>query len=91
MISGRELLLLCEKDSDTADTVASIDGITRVEPDDANALDEALWDLYRRHVVLGVMRVPSNAEVAPFSREAVNKQFGALLADVACAGRRPPA
>jgi len=45
-----------------------------------------LWDLYRRHVVAGVINSPLPSEVGRFSRETANRKFLAIMTSVT-AGR----
>jgi hypothetical protein len=83
LISGREILLLCEDDCETAQLVKGIRGVNQVDSRDPAALERALFDLYRRHAVAGSMTVPTMEEVRKFSREAPNEQFWCLIDKVA--------
>jgi glycosyltransferase involved in cell wall biosynthesis len=84
--SGREILLICENNSDAALMLQGMRGVTRVDPADQTALNAALWDLYRRHVVAGVINSPLPSEVGRFSRETANRKFLAIMTSVT-AGR----
>ena len=53
LASGRENLLLCEDDSESAELVAKIPGVLQVDSLNAEALDRVLIDLYDRHVIQG--------------------------------------
>jgi hypothetical protein len=86
LASGREILLICEEDSETARVTAGIGGVTRADPCDAERLDAVLLDLYQRHAVAGRARVPAAAEVRRFSRSFSNARFGALLGALAPLG-----
>lgn len=81
--SGRENLLICENDSETAQVVAGISGVKQADPRDPAAMEEVLLDLYRRHVMEGRLTAPSMSEVEQFSRAAANEQFWALLRSIA--------
>jgi hypothetical protein len=83
LISGRENLLVCENDCETAQLVKGIRGVNQVDSRDPSALERTLFDLYRRHAVEGSMTVPTAAEVRKFSREAPNEQFWCLIEKVA--------
>jgi Glycosyl transferase 4-like domain len=87
LASGREVLLICEDDCETARLVRGIKGVTQVDPADFRALTDALLDLYLRHVVKGEMTVPAEADVSKFSRAVANEAFYAVLASVAPLGR----
>jgi hypothetical protein len=90
LISGREILLLCEDDCETAQLVKGIRGVNQVDSRDPAALERALFDLYRRHAVAGSMTVPTMEEVRKFSREAPNEQFWSLIENVAGLATDPP-
>jgi hypothetical protein len=79
LISGREMLLVCENDCETAELVKGIRGVNQVDSRDPSALERTLFDLYRRHVIAGTMTVPTAEEVRRFSREAPNEQFWCLI------------
>jgi glycosyltransferase involved in cell wall biosynthesis len=86
LASGREVLLVCEDDCETARLVAGIRGVTQVDPGRPQALADALLDLYTRHVVAGRLTAPAEREVSKFSRTAANRRFHAVLASVAPLG-----
>lgn len=79
LISGRENLLVCENDCETAQLVKGIRGVNQVDSRDPAALERTLFDLYRRHAVAGTMTAPAAEEVRQFSREAANEQFWCLI------------
>jgi Glycosyl transferase 4-like domain len=83
LASGRENLLLCEDDSESAQLVASIPGVLQVDPLNAEALDRVLWDLYERHVIQGRLQAPAPADIAAFSRAAANDTFWQIMRSVA--------
>jgi glycosyltransferase involved in cell wall biosynthesis len=83
LASGREILLLCEHDCETARMVAGIRGVLQVDPADSGALSAALLDLYTRHVVGGSLTAPAAADVQRFSRSAANERFHTLFASLA--------
>jgi len=83
LASGREILLVCENDSETAQVVAGIPGVMQVDQADPKALEAALMDLYQRHVVEGKLTAPDKAHVLPFSRNAVNEKFLSVMRSVA--------
>jgi serine acetyltransferase len=83
LASGREILLICEEDCETAQIVVGIRGVTRVDQSDPHVLDAVLLDLYNRHVVAGTACVPVEADVRYFSRLQANVRFAATLAAVA--------
>ena len=83
LTSGRENLLVCENDSETARLVAGIGGVNQVDSRDRSALERTLLDLYRRHVIEGRMTVPAPEEVRRFSREVANEQFWSLIGKAA--------
>jgi glycosyltransferase involved in cell wall biosynthesis len=68
MASGREVLLLCETDSDTGRLFEGRQGVLRVDPAFPVELDDALLALYQRHVSSGHACVPTAADVTEFSR-----------------------
>ena len=87
LAKGREVLLICEDDCETARIVSGISGVIQVDQRDPDALVAALADLYRRHVTEGVASVPAPEDVARFSRAPSNERFLALLTSLAA----PPA
>jgi hypothetical protein len=83
LASGREVLLICEDDTEPAQIVAGIRGVIRVDQSNAQALVEVLRDLYNRHVVAGTASVPTEAEVRRYSRALSNERFWVVLTSVA--------
>jgi hypothetical protein len=83
LASGRENLLLCEDDAESAQLVAKIPGVLQVDPRNAEALDRILLDLYNRHVIEGRLRAPAQQDVAAYSRAAVNEAFWRVMQSVA--------
>jgi serine acetyltransferase/glycosyltransferase involved in cell wall biosynthesis len=79
LASGREVLLICEEDCETANVAAGIRGVTRVDQSDSQLLDAVLLDLYERHAVAGTACVPAEADVRHFSRALANERFAATL------------
>jgi serine acetyltransferase/glycosyltransferase involved in cell wall biosynthesis len=89
LASGREVLLVCEKDCETAQVVSGIAGIIQVDQRDPESLLTALADLYRRHVVEGVASVPAETDVRRFSRAPCNERFHALLTSLVSSRSQP--
>lgn len=83
LAAGREILLICENESETAQLVANIKGVHQVDARNPEALEETLLDLYRRHVNSGFMCPPSTEEVLKFSRALANEQFWSIFDSVA--------
>jgi hypothetical protein len=83
LASGRENLLLCEDDSESAHLVAKIPGVLQVDPRNAEALDRILLDLYDRHVIQGRLAAPAQQDVAAFSRAAANEAFWRVIKSIA--------
>jgi hypothetical protein len=83
LASGRENLLLCEDDSESAQLVAKIPGVLQVDPRSVEALDRVLLDLYERHVNQGRLRAPTQQDVAAFSRDAANSTFWQIIKSIA--------
>lgn len=79
LASGREILLVCENESETAQVVAGINGVIQVDQSDPAALEQVLLDLYRRHAVEGKLNAPAEEDVFRFSRTAANQQFMAII------------
>jgi hypothetical protein len=79
LASGREVLLVCENDSETAQLVAGIAGVMQVDQADPEALLRVLTELYRRHVVEQKLTAPSVETARKFSRESANGQFLAVI------------
>lgn len=88
LASGRENLLLCEDESESARLVARIPGVVQVDPRHPLALDQALLDLYERHVNHGQLRAPMETDVAAFSRASAHEAFWQILTSIAPFGAR---
>jgi len=82
LASGREILVLCEQQSETARIVDPIQGVIRVDPQRPHQLLAALEDLYARHVQQGRLRAPRDEQVIPYSRRFTNEQFTAVIAGI---------
>ena len=82
LASGREVLLFCEDDCETARLVSGIAGVNQVDPANFKAVTEVLLDLYSRHVVAGQLTSPAEFDVARFSRQAANRAFLEVLESV---------
>lgn len=82
LASGREILAICEADSDTGRLLESIPGIIRITPGDQEALNAALADLYERHVVNGLLRQIAPEDVQRYSRAAQNEVFRKIVSSV---------
>jgi serine acetyltransferase len=83
LAAGREVLLICESDCETARVVSGIGGVTQVDQSDPQVLTNVLLDLYNRHVVSGTLRVPAEEDVRRFSRALANERFHAVLSSIA--------
>jgi len=83
LASGREVLLICEDDCETARLVSAVRGVNQVDPADFHALTQTLLDLYNRHVVRREVTAPAETDVSRFSRASANGDFYAVLASVA--------
>jgi hypothetical protein len=83
LASGRENLLLCEDEAESAHLVAKIPGVLQVDPRNAEALDRILFDLYERHVIQGRLHAPVEQDVAAFSRAAANDAFWRVMRSIA--------
>jgi glycosyltransferase involved in cell wall biosynthesis len=83
LASGREILVICEDDCETARIVSGITGVVQVDQSDPEALVRVLLDLYNRHVVAAIASVPADADVRRFSRALSNERFHAVLTSVA--------
>ena len=83
LASGREVLLICEDECETAQIVSGIAGVIQVDQSDPKVLMNVLLDLYHRHVVAGIASVPAEADVRQFSRAFSNERFHAVLTSVA--------
>jgi len=82
LASGREILLICEDDCETAQIVSGIAGVVQVDQSDPDVLVRVLLDLYDRHVVAGTASVPAEADIKRFSRAFSNERFRAVLASL---------
>jgi hypothetical protein len=83
LATGREILLLCEDDCETARIVSGIGGVTQIDASDFARLTAFLLDAYNRHVTNGVLVCPSPDEVTRFSSTATNETFYAILSSIA--------
>lgn len=83
LASGRENLIICEDDSESAQVVANIPGILQIDPQNSEALDRALLDLYERHVICGRLRAPAQQDVAVLSRAVANETFWRVIRSIA--------
>ena len=79
LAAGREVLLICEDNCETARLVGGIRGVIQVDPSDPRILSEVLRDLYTRHVVEATPAVPAKEDVHRFSRALANERFHAVL------------
>jgi hypothetical protein len=82
LASGREILVLCEAESETARIVDPLEGVTRVDPRDSQELDRVLYDVYRRHVNGGRLNAPQQSQVLQYSRDFMNAKFLQILQSV---------
>ena len=82
LASGRENLLVCEDDCETARLVVGIKGVNQVDPADSTAFSKVLLDLYERHVDHGVLTSPNSSELDAYSRENANRAFLSVLTSV---------
>lgn len=82
LVANREILVICENDSETARVVKGIHGVNQVDSRNRADLERILLDLYQRHAVEGIMTVPSAEEVREFSRSAANEKFLRIIEDV---------
>jgi serine acetyltransferase/glycosyltransferase involved in cell wall biosynthesis len=83
LAAGREVLLICEDDCETAQLISGTNGVIQVDQSQPQRLTEVLCDLYDRHVVCGSLRVPAEADIGRFSRTEANEHFHQVLASVA--------
>lgn len=79
LAAGREILLICESDSETSRVVAGINGVNLADPRQLGHLEAVLLDLYRRHVIGRRMSVPPEDDVRRFSRASANRQFWSIV------------
>jgi len=82
LASGREILLLCEDDCETAQLVAGIPGVNQVDATNFSALTAMLRSLYDRHVRAGKLTSPAESDISRFSRQAANAAFLEVLQTV---------
>ena len=82
LASGREILLVCEDDCETARLVSGIKGVNQVDPVNFQAFTDTLRSLYTRHVVAGQLTSPPELDVVGFSRDAANRAFLEVLRSV---------
>jgi hypothetical protein len=75
LASGREMLVICETDSDTGRLLSGIPGASIVAPGDQPSLEQALRAMYRRHVVEGRSAASSPDDVRRYSRSGQNQLF----------------
>jgi hypothetical protein len=79
---GREVLMLCEPDSDTASVVRRISSVTCAQSSDAIGLRKVLLDVYDRHVGQGCLRTADPKEITEYSRSVQNERFISLIQSV---------
>jgi glycosyltransferase involved in cell wall biosynthesis len=77
--SGREMLLIAERDSDAARITRESGAGRVVEPEDKAALYTNLQELYTYYVERGLPYIPNEERVRKFSREYQNRIFVDLL------------
>jgi hypothetical protein len=82
LASGREILAICEAQSDTGRLLGSIEGANCVEPQDLGRLLEVLRDLYRRHVVDGLAQPVPADQGRHYSRDAQLRRMEMILGKV---------
>ena len=82
LASGREVLAICEPDSDTGRLLATVRGVTQVAPDHQTAIESALESLYQRHAIDGTLTLPAREDVRRFSRQNSNDIFKRILGAV---------
>jgi len=82
LASGREILLVCEDDCETARLVSGIKGVNQVDAVNFQAFTNTLRSLYTRHVVAQQLTSPSELDVVGFSRDAANRTFFEVLRSV---------
>lgn len=75
LASGKEILAICEPDSETGMLLADVAGPICVTPGDQHSLEAALTDLYNRHVVQGTLHLIDPKDVQRFSRSRQNEVF----------------
>jgi head-tail adaptor len=87
LAAGREVLVICEDDCETAQLVAGIRGVIQADQSNPVTLTQVLLDLYNRHVVTGTLRVPAEEDIRNFSRAQANERFGNVLGSVGTPNR----
>jgi glycosyltransferase involved in cell wall biosynthesis len=87
--SGREVLLISEKNTDVFRMFDGIAGISCVETDDAAALDQTLSDLYQRHAVDGRANPPASETARSFSRTVQQQRFRSIMTEQGIFPRTP--
>ncbi len=92
LASGREVLAVCEPESDTGRLLATVRGVTQVPPDDQPGIESALSSLYQRHVIQGTLTVPSREDVRRFARRFSDEIFKRIVSGVtsgqdSCSGK----
>lgn len=87
LASGRENLLVCEDDCETARLVSGIPGVNQVDPEKSEKLTATLLSLYDRHVRIGQLASPDGPGLAMFSRAASNEAFFKLLHSISLHGQ----
>jgi hypothetical protein len=85
---GREVLVLCEPDSDTARIVNGLAGVTAARSSEG-LLRSTLRNLYQRHAVEGRLCAPPPEVVARFGRSAQNERFRKLIQHIASGATTP--
>jgi len=85
---GREIMVLCEQDSATAQVTAGLRGVTRIDADDTPAIAEALSDIYQRHALLNTLTPPDPNQIARYARRIQNDRIAAVVNSV-CDGLVP--
>ena len=76
---GREVLIFCEPDSDTAKVVQGLAGVSCICSSDAPALLAMIRALYHRHVQEGRLSAPAHKDIWRYSRTAQNERFRTLI------------
>ncbi len=85
---GREIMVLCEQDSATAQVAAGLRGVTRIDADDTPAIAAALADIYRRHALLNTLTPPDPNQIARYARRIQNDRIASVV-DSVCDGLVP--
>lgn len=79
LASGKEVLFICEQDSDTARLVEGIPGVYRVDCDDVDGMQSVLQEMYVRHVEKKITAAPDSSAIGKFSRQEQNKRLLEVL------------